>query len=175
MKIENSIAKKSSKITFLAILTALAIIINIFEYMIPPPIPVGGFKWGFSNFILLMTFYLFGIREAFIVGLLKVLVASFFSGRFLSPGFFLGLGGTLSSLTLMSFLFRRRFGLMAVSVSGAFASNLAQLLLSALLFVGSFRVFYLGVYVMILGTITGVLNAVMTYGGILWLKKIRII
>ncbi len=64
---------------------------------------------------------------------------------------------------------------MAVSVSGAFASNLTQLLLSALLFVGSFRVFYLGVYVMILGTITGVLNAVMTYGGILWLKKIRII
>ena len=116
--IDNTMTKRTSKITFLSILTALAIMINILEFMVPPPIPVGGFKWGFSNFILLMTLYQFGIREAFIVGMLKVLVASFFSGRFLSPGFFMGLSGTFSSLLIMSLLFRGRFGMMVISVSG---------------------------------------------------------
>lgn len=173
--IDNTMTKRTSKITFLSILTALAIMINILEFMIPPPIPVGGFKWGFSNFILLMTLYQFGIREAFIVGMLKVLVASFFSGRFLSPGFFMGLSGTFSSLLIMSLLFRGRFGMMVISVSGAFISNTVQLLLAALLFVGSFRVFYLSAYVIILGTITGIINAIMSYGGILWLKRIRTI
>jgi uncharacterized membrane protein len=75
----------------------------------------------------------------------------------------------------MSVLYKRRFGLMAVSVCGAFASNMMQLFLAAFLFVGSYRVFYLSAYVIILGTLTGIINAIMSYGGILWLKKIRII
>ncbi len=165
----------SLKLTYLSVLTAVAISIGILESVIPPPIPLAGFKWGFSNSIILMILILMGEKEAFTAAVLKVIISNFLTGRFLGPSFFLGLGGSLSSVYLMSILMKSKFGLIAVSVWGSFASNLIQLLLAATLFIGSLKVFYLSGYIIGVGIFTGFLNAIIAYGGIKWMKQIDIL
>jgi len=162
-------------ITYLSVFTALAISIGILESIIPPPVPLAGFKWGFSNSILLMILILMGEKEALMVAILKVFIANFLTGRFLGPSFFLGFGGSLSSVYMMSILMKSKFGLIAVSVFGSFVSNLVQLFLAATLFVGSFKVFYLAGYIIGIGAFTGFLNAMIAYGGIKWMRRINIL
>jgi len=162
----------TARLTFLSALTALAISIGVIESLVPPPVPVAGFKWGFSNSVMLMILLLLGRKEALTAAWVKVMVASLITGRFLSPSFFLGLGGSLSSVYLMSILMKRKFGLIAVSVCGSFISNLVQLLLAASLFVGSVKIFYLAGYLISIGAFTGLLNAIIAYGGLKWLKTI---
>jgi len=172
---ERNRAFSSAKLTFLSVLTALAVAIGILELIIPPPVPVAGFKWGFSNAILLMILMLLGKKEALMAAVLKVTIASLLTGRFLGPSFFLGMGGSLSSVYMMSILMKSKFGLIAVSVFGSFVSNLVQLFLAATLFVGSFKVFYLAGYIIGIGAFTGFLNAMIAYGGIKWMRRINIL
>ena len=44
-------------ITNIALLTAMALAISLFEHMIPLPVPIPGAKLGFSNMIILITLY----------------------------------------------------------------------------------------------------------------------
>jgi len=172
---ERNRAFSSAKLTFLSVLTALAICIGILESIIPPPVPVAGFKWGFSNAIMLMILMLLGEKEAITAAFLKATIASLLTGRFLGPSFFLSMGGSLSSVYMMSILMKSKFGLIAVSVIGSFVSNLVQLFMAATLFVGSAKVFYLAGYIIAIGAITGFLNAMIAYGGIKWMKQIGIL
>lgn len=165
----------SVRLTYLSVLTAVAIIIGILETVIPPPVPLVGFKWGFSNSIILMVLMLMGRKEGFIVATLKVIIANLLTGRLLGPSFFLGLGGSLSSVYMMSTLMKSKFGLIAVSIFGSFVSNLVQLFLAATLFIGSGKVFYLSGYIIGIGAFTGFLNAIIAYGGIKWMKQIDIL
>jgi len=165
----------SLKLTYLSVLTAVAITIGILETVIPPPVPLGGFKWGFSNSIILMILIIMGEKEGFTAAVLKVVVSNLLTGRFLGPSFFLGLGGSLSSVYMMSMLMKSKFGLIAVSVFGSFTSNLVQILLAAMLFIGSLKVFYLSGYIIGVGVFTGFLNAIIAYGGIKWMKQIDIL
>ncbi|MFP4461159.1 MAG: Gx transporter family protein [Thermotogota bacterium] len=165
----------SAKLTYLSVLTAIAISIGILETIIPPPVPLVGFKWGFSNSIMVMILMLMGEKEALTAAILKVTIVNLLTGRFFGPSFFLGLGGSLSSVYVMSILMKRKFGLIAVSVFGSFVSNLVQLFLAATLFVGSVKVFYLAGYIIGIGAFTGFLNAMIAYWGIKWMKKIDIL
>lgn len=165
----------SLKLTYLSVLTAVAISIGILESVIPPPVPLAGFKWGFSNSIILMILIIMGEKEGFTAALLKVIIANLLTGRFLGPSFFLGLGGSMSSVYMMSILMKSKFGLIAVSVLGSFASNLVQIILAATLFIGSLKVFYLSGYIIGVGIFTGFLNAIIAYGGIKWMKQIDIL
>ena len=165
----------SVRLTYLSVLIAVAIIIGVLESVIPPPVPLAGFKWGLSNGIILMVLMLMGPKEGVCAAILKVIIANLLTGRFLGPSFFLGLGGALSSVYMMAMLMKSKFGLIVVSVFGSFVSNLVQLLLAATLFVGSMQVFYLAGYIIGIGALTGFLNAIIAYGGIKWMKKIDIL
>jgi len=124
---------------------------------------------------MLMILLLLGKKEAVTAVAIKVMIASLLTGRFLGPSFFLGMGGSLCSVYMMSILMKRKFGLIAVSVFGSFMSNLVQLFLAAILFVGSAKVFYLAGYIIGIGAFTGFLNAMIAYGGIKWMKTIGIL
>lgn len=156
-------------------MTVLAMVISVLELSIPPPVPIAGFKWGLSNSVILMVLFMFGPKEAFIVAVLKVFLSSVITGRFLTPSFFLGMGGALSSVYVMSILLKRKFGLIAISVFGSFISNCVQLMLAAFVFVNSSRVLLLSGYIIGIGAMTGAANALIFYGGIKWLKKASII
>ena len=79
-----------------ALLTALAISIHIFESAFPSPLP--GIKPGLANVITLLAFLLYGWKTALQVSLLRVIIGSLLLGTFLSPTFLLSLTGAIFSM-----------------------------------------------------------------------------
>src|SRR5699024_12856815 len=92
--------KKTRKMVYLALLSAIAIVLHTVEAAIPVPLPVGA-KLGLANIISLVVIHLYGIKEMFIVNIFRVLVSSLLTGIFMQNPFFISCGGVfLSSLAL---------------------------------------------------------------------------
>lgn len=119
---------KTRKLIFLALLTGLAVIISLFESMIPIPIIVPGAKLGLSNIIILTTLIVFGFRSALTVSMLKSVLFMLVSGSVSSM--FFSLAGAIFATCTMYVVYRffsRIFSLIGVSIFGALAHNLGQL------------------------------------------------
>jgi len=144
----------------IALLSAYALALHAFESLIPMPIP--WLRVGLANIITITTFILFGFRSAMMVTLVRVIIASLFSGSFLGPGFILSMGGGLSSILAMGFMLSlvpRLFGPVGLSLIGALSHNLSQLLLAYLLFIQKIEpVLLITPFLLLIGTITGTVN-----------------
>ena len=57
--------QKTRKMVYLALLSAIAIVLHMVESMIPVPLPTGA-KLGLANIISLVVIQLYGIKEMFI-------------------------------------------------------------------------------------------------------------
>jgi len=88
-----------------------------------------------------------------------VLLGSLIGGMFLSPGFLLGLTGAVSSTLVMAFLLKRTncFSMIGISMAGAVAHNIGQLLAASLLLQSSAVIYYLPV-LLLTGIPTGILT-----------------
>jgi heptaprenyl diphosphate synthase len=109
-------------------LAALAIGLTLLELGIP--LPIAGIKPGLANIITLVVLQRYGWRIACWVALLRILGSGLMMGSFLSPGFFLSLGGGIASLCILSLSIRlpaRWFGQITHSLLAAQAHIAAQL------------------------------------------------
>lgn len=120
--------KHTKKLVFMALLTAISLIIWVIEAQIPPPVPVPGIKLGLASVVTLTAMVLLRRRDALIVLMLRVVMASVFGGS-VSALLFSMTGGLLSwvvmALTLRLFEEKQ---LWVVSVLGAVGHNAGQLL-----------------------------------------------
>lgn len=147
--------KKNKKIIFLALLTAMGLVLGLFESVIPLPVPMPGAKLGLSNMVVLITIVSFGAREGFIVAILKTIILTLVTGAVSS--FFFSLGGALlSSISMIiSFYFLTRWiSLIGVSEIGSFFHNLGQVLVASFVLQSHAILAYLPLLV-ILGIFTG--------------------
>ena len=148
----------------IALLSAYALALHAFESLIPMPIP--WMRIGLANIISLTTLVLFGFRAAMMVTLIRVMVASLFTGSFLGPGFILSLGGGLSGVLAMgtvSYLSRGLFGPVGLSLVGALFHNLTQLFLAYALFIQKQEpVLIITPVLMLIGTVTGLVNGLIS-------------
>ena len=144
----------------IALLAAYALALHGFENLIPMPIP--WLKIGLANIITLTTLVLFGFRQAMMVTLIRVTLASIFIGSFLGPGFILSMGGGILGTLAMGILVSvspRLFGPVGVSLIGAFVHNMAQLFLAYVLFIQRIEPMIIITPILILiGTMTGLVN-----------------
>ena len=119
------------RLTRIAILTALSLILFVLESLLPLPLPVPGAKLGLAaaaTLIALCT--LPRTRDAAAVLALRILLSSFFGGG-LAPMLYSAAGGA-ASFAAMVFLRRHtQCSLPAVSAAGGFLHNMAQLLVAA--------------------------------------------
>ncbi len=123
------------RISYLALLTALALVIWVAEEFIPKPLP--WLKPGFSYIVILITMDMLGVVDAFIVAVLRVIIGSLLFGRLFAPSFLLSLSGTISALVVMSLLFPLRekiLSFVGISIGGAFAHIAAQIIVAGALF-----------------------------------------
>lgn len=114
------------KYTAMAILTAVSLILFTVEAALPP-IPIQGVKIGFSNIVTLIAMIFLGRREAFIVLVMRIFLASIFAGSILSFGF--SVVGGIMAFVIMA-LTVNVFGekkIWIVSVLGAVFHNAGQL------------------------------------------------
>ena len=132
------------KLVFLSLMTALAMVLQIMESILPNPAP--WIRLGLANVIILIVLSLFGIKEGLMVTGLRVVLAATLLGTIFGPTFWLSLSGGISSTLAMGFLmsfFPAKFSLIGVSIIGAYVHNLVQLLVATLLIIRQSGLIYL--------------------------------
>lgn len=147
------------RVCIIAMLLAMAIVLNILESFIPMFIP--GVKLGLANIIVLIMLYEFRAGEAFLVDLLRIVIAALARGTFLSPTFLMALSGGMVSFFIM-YLFSRLkfFSPIGVSVLGAVSHATGQILIAIILLKTSAVIYYLP-WIASLSIVTGILSGIL--------------
>ena len=120
------------EIARLGVLLALATSLHIFEAQLPS-LPIPGAKIGLANLVSLFALYAWGVREALLIAVMRQLVGSLVTGAFLTPAFAFGMAGGVLSVVVMAGLLRIGGGVLgpvAISLAGATAHNVGQLLVA---------------------------------------------
>lgn len=153
----------TKKMTTLALLVAVAMILSYIESLIPPLAAIPGVKIGLSNIATLFALYVLGWQSAVCVSLVRVCLSALLFGNFV--GFVYSLSGAVFALVVMIFLVRiRLFSTIGVSVAGGVMHNAGQVLAAALVMRSGEIVYYLAPLA-VSGTLAGV--AVGIAGGLL--------
>lgn len=159
-----------TKLAFLGVFTALALVLSYVEAQLPPIwTAVPGIKVGLPNIIIIILLYKLGVKEAATVSLIRVLFSSFLlfgSGMML----IYSVVGASLSLVLMTICKKLNlFSTVGVSIVGGISHNLGQILVAIALFDTA----QLGYYMIVLaltGTVAGVFIGL---AGSLLLKRLE--
>lgn len=149
------------RLTLSAILCALALIFSYIEAIFPfnPGIP--GVKLGLANLVVIIALYRMDARYAFVINLLRVLMAGLlFTGIF---GMFYSLAGSLVSFLIMYLCKKTNlFSIIGVSMAGGVAHNFGQLCI-AVFIVSSGTLFYYLPVLILSGMAAGILIGIAAY------------
>lgn len=162
---QNNITK-TKKITFMAMLLTLIVVLSIVESMFPTlPFFPPGVKLGLSNIVTMYSLFFMGKKEGLFLAILK----SFFI--FITRGTMSGIlsfCGGISSITIiliLIFIFKNKMSYIVISIIGAIFHNIGQLIAISLLLGSNYVFYYFPVLLIsgiIMGSITGILlNTIM--------------
>ncbi|MCI9223290.1 MAG: Gx transporter family protein [Oscillospiraceae bacterium] len=118
------------KLTRLAMLTTIALIIFMVEAQIPPPIPIPGIKLGLANIVTVYAMFALSPWDTLSILVCRVFLGSVFSGQPMTLFYSMG-GGLLCWLAML--LLRRvltKKQLWAAGVFGAVFHNIGQILVA---------------------------------------------
>ncbi|MBQ3427002.1 MAG: Gx transporter family protein [Clostridia bacterium] len=135
---------RTKKLTILAMLTAVSLVIFIIESQLPPLAPIPGIKLGLANIVTLITLARIGRREAFLVLILRIILGCVFTGQMMSLMY--SLAGGFLCFAVMAVLIKaapkqqrqsRKDGeaayvipIWVVSIFGAIAHNAGQVIVA---------------------------------------------
>ncbi len=155
---------KTKKLTTMAILTALAMALSWLEGLIPLElvIPLPGVKLGLANTVTLFALYTMDLPAALLILVARCLLGALFSGNITALAFSLT-GGVLSMLTMAIARRSRHLSVYGVSVLGAAAHNIGQILIATLLMHSVYIAAYLP-YLLLIGTACGCATATVAAG-----------
>lgn len=146
------------KMTSAAMLAALAMIFSYIETMIPINFGIPGMKLGLANIVVVVALYLLGVRWAFAISGLRILLVAFTFGN-LSMGVYSLAGGMLSLAAMFILYKKNRYTIIGVSVIGGVFHNIGQLAVAIVTVSNINLVLYLPV-LLCSGVITGYLIGV---------------
>lgn len=124
---------KTGKMIFLSLLVSQALVLHIFESMIPVPFITPGAKLGLANIVTVISLYFFGEKETLIVIIVRLLLSSMFGGSISSLLY--SIAGALFSFIIMILIKRigkDKVSLIGVSAAGAVFHNIGQITIAAL-------------------------------------------
>lgn len=163
--------------TVLALLITLGIVLYVVEFLFLPPLPVPGAKLGLANLVTLLIIALYSWRECLLNVIIRTVAGSLLTGTFLTPAFFFSLTGGIVSALVMLWLFSIWYGrlsLVGVSVTGAAAHNLIQLILAITLMKTWVFLFYLP-FLLLAAIPTGLFNGLLGNYLLSRLESLRIL
>ena len=135
---------KTKKMVFLGLMVGYSLILYILETYIPNPFIVffPGAKLGLTNIITLVSLLIFGFKETFIIVTGRVMLSSIFAGPMSYLLF--SIGGAYLSLIVMFLVNKiKGFSVIGVSIAGAIAHNMGQLLVASILVENFLMITYL--------------------------------
>lgn len=150
------INRTARRTALLGVLLALALALAWLERFVPVPPMLVGVKLGLANTVLLYALYLLDIPSAVGLMLARVTLSAILFAGF--SGFLYSLAGGILSLAVMILLKRiGRFSLIGVSIAGAIAHNLGQILVAGFLVQSRAVLTYLPI-LLIAAIVTGMLT-----------------
>ena len=150
------------RITRIALLTALSLILFILEGFLPLPLPVPGAKLGLSAIVTLIALYMLPARDAALMLTLRIILASAFGGG-LAPMLYSLAGGAASFAAMVLLKRYTQLSIVSISAAGGFLHNMAQLLVAAAVMQTS-ALFVYAPMLGIVGILTGILIGITTRG-----------
>ena len=136
----------SNRVALYGLLIALAFVLSYVETLFPVYLGAPGVKLGLANLVTVIALYGLGVKEAFAINVVRVLLSGFTFGN-------------MSSIL---------FGMAGISIIGGVAHNIGQFLVAAFV-TKTFGVFSYLPVLLIAGTVAGALIGLL--GGII-LKRI---
>lgn len=119
----------NQRIAYIALLSAQAVIIGLFERAIPFPFSIApGAKLGLANIITLMALYTLPSIDTFKVVILRLILGTLFGGT-ISTFMYSAMGAMFSfiSMWIVKKAGKKYVSLIGVSVTGAIFHNIGQL------------------------------------------------
>ncbi|MBR1862726.1 MAG: Gx transporter family protein [Ruminococcus sp.] len=117
---------RTARLTRLALLSALALIIFVVEMQIPSPVPIPGVKLGLANIITVYAVYHFSCGEVVLIVLTRVLLGAIFGGNpAVLPFSLTGAAFCIAGMTVLKRHIDEK-DLWIASVFGAVLHNLGQ-------------------------------------------------
>ena len=142
-----------SRVEYFGVFTALALIFSYVETLIPVNLGIPGVKLGLANLIIVVALYKMRLSEAYLLSVVRVLLAGFIFGNYFSIIY--SLAGGLLSLTVMALLKKwGGFSLQGISIAGGVFHNIGQLIVAAVV-VETFSVTYYFPVLLVAGLLTG--------------------
>lgn len=150
----NRTGNRAHQISILALTVSAAMMLSFIESQIPALVPIPGIKIGLANIAVIFALYEFGALRAGAVSLVRVFLVALLFGSI--TGMIYGLFGAVLSILLMALLKKSSpLSPVGVSVAGAVAHNIGQIIAAWLLIGNEKILLYLPVLV-ISGTLSGI-------------------
>ncbi len=121
----------NNKIALYAVFIALAMVFGYIEMLVPTFFFVPGMKLGLTNIVVLVALYKMGEKEAFVINIVRIILACVLFGNMVSLLYSMA-GGILSTV-IMIILKRMEINMIIVSIAGAVAHNAGQILVASIL------------------------------------------
>ena len=163
--------KKSKEESFCAIMLALALALSYAERLIPLQlvVPLPGIKLGLANIVTLVVLYTLKTRYAFLILVPRCCFTAAFGGG--ATGFWFSLCGGLLALAAMILIKRAAcFSVYGVSMIGAAAHNIGQIMAAMVLMNSVYIGAYLS-YLLVVAIVTGLLTGSICAGVLRVLPK----
>ena len=156
----------------LGLTIALAMIMSYIEVLVPLSVAVPGIKMGLANIVIIFVLYKFGIKEAALVSLIRVILVSLLFSNVMAMWY--SLAGAVLSLSVMWVLKKiDKFSVIGVSVAGGVMHNVGQIIMAIILLGAEQIALYLPVLI-ITGTVTGFVIGIVSGLVINRFKNIRL-
>ena len=143
---------RRSRVAFLGLFTAFAMILSFVESQIPTFVAIPGIKLGLPNIAIIVILYRFGWKEASVISLLRVLLTSLLFGTVLSMLY--SFAGAILSLIVM-ILLKKILSTVTISVLGGVFHNVGQILVAIMVTETQQLIYYLPVLI-VSGVISGI-------------------
>ena len=153
---------KAKQVSLCAVLVALALALSYTERFLPLQllIPLPGMKLGLANIVTLLALYVLGTKQAFGVLIPRCLLGAVFGGGITGLLFSL-VGGVLALSVMASSRKLPLFSVFGVSILGAAAHNVGQILACMVLMQSVYVAAYLP-YLLLVAILTGFLTGTLT-------------
>ena len=161
VSIENK--SKVRQITLIAILTACAAALQMLESPLPRILP--WLKIGLANVVTLYAIVRINSFAGIGIAALRTCLAAFAFGSFLSPVHIISFSGSVAAAVIMAIIFHYlpKTSICIISIFGAIASNISQLLAVQILFASNLTIWFHLALIIWVGVPTGLIVGKITY------------
>lgn len=157
-------------ISYMGLYLAVALVLSYIESIIPFQFPIPGMKLGLANLAIVLCMYTIGIKEAFTIDILRIVLTGFLFGSMYTILYSLA-GGILSFCIMLLAKKISIFQVTGVSILGGVFHNIGQLIMAYIVICTKGILYYFPI-LLISGMVTGLLIGLVSLKLLPVVKKI---